>query len=1165
MLFRFAITTFLSLLFYLNSFGQSYAISNATVSDCFADFTDSNAGDAVTPSFYGHNEDFTFSICPSGADSVILSFASFCSEVNLDVITFYDGPNTASPLIGVPYSGQVSIPPIIATSGCLTIHFESDASVACTGWQASWQSVINIPDNPVIDPIPNPSCNTNSLIFSLDQTLLCSGVNAANLSIFGPSNQSITNVTPIGCSGGSTNTIQVDFTPGLNANGNYSIQFINEFLDACDSLWTLTAFGNFSVNDCPISLEIESPDTQICIGTCTSLEAVAWGGDGNYSFVWNNGLPPNAGPHVVCPTVSTMYTATVTDGSGAPAGTAQIMVEIIPPVVLPADFTLCQSDPNVDLDAIPNTGYWLGPCIGNDTITGIFHPSWCSPGVKTVYHVNGGCVDSMEITINPMSVGATNQLVCPGSPPFDIWTNNPGGTFTGTGITNTSQGTFDPVLAGPGVHNINYSNPPCADRMKIITVGTASIQADDTLCSNEDIFEPVFSPQGGTWTGPGVTNWYWCRFDPGIAGPGTHDLIYTYGNCADTLRITVIEIDAGSNLTVCPEEVPFNLTGSPATGVWSGQGILDSLLGTFDPGFNAISDFDVYVTYSFNGCSDLKRIRGIQTAIGVDPLGTYCNYANDLTLDLNNTDRVPAGGTWSGVGITNSNANGTFSPPVAGSGIHTLYYTNNTCVDSTTVQVYLDPLLQDTTVCIVQTAFNLPTAVVGGVWTGNGIVNPTTGTFLASLAGIGTHYIYYITPDDCYYDMFVTVDSLPSVSLNGLPDIWCFADTNFTIVSNPIGGIWSGASTDSVFNPVDLGFGVHTVSYTMGNGQCAVSTSKSIQIRDTLQVSPFFIDTFLCSGSFIRIGANAEGGDLLNYSFSWDQGLGNSSEIVFEADSTNTYTVSLNDGCSDEATASTTINMHPDFDFQVDTSNQVCFELDGWIKIIPSPAGNFTYAWEHDTTLTTDSIVGVAGQFYEVLITNENTSCSKEASVTIPSFGQIVADFLAVPNDECVDLLNPEFYFIDQSIGGVEGIWSFDDGSSLNYVPFENIYHLYQDTGSYDVVLQITNDGGCFDQQVLRVCVLPKTLVIAPTAFTPNGDGVNDNFFLRTVGVSKVLLSIYNRWGEKVFETDNVEDVWDGTFKNQKQEIGAYTWQVKFYSLEDQTLQLEKGIVQLIR
>ena len=1149
----------------INVPAQSYSISNATVNDCYADFTDSDEGNSVMPSFYGHNEDYTFSICPSGADSIVLSFASFCSELNLDVISFYDGPDLTSPQIGISYSGIVNIPPIIATSGCLTVHFVSDASVACEGWQASWTSIITTPDNPTFAPIVNPSCNTNSLTLTLDQDVVCNAVNAANFSMFGPSGQTVTAVTPLNCVNGSSNTLQVDFTPGLNSNGNYTVQFSSDFLDACDSLWQLTAFGNFAVSDCPISLDIQSPDTLICTGTCTTLEAVAWGGDGNYAYNWNNGLPASAGPHNVCPLNTTTYTCSVTDGSGAPAGFDQITVVVVPPAILPPNFTICQSDPNVDLDAVPNTGYWDGPCFGNDTLAGIFHPGWCGTGVKSIYYNNGGCIDSMEITITPMSVGATNQLVCPGSPPFNIWTNNPGGVFTGTGITDAALGTFDPVLAGPGVHNINYSNPPCSDRTKIITVGTATIQADDTLCINSDRLTPVFNPKGGTWTGPGVTNWYWCRFDAGNAGPGSHDLIYTYGSCSDTLRITVIDIDAGSNMTVCPFEAPFNMLGLPAGGLWTGSGIVDPILGTFNPNVNAGNNYTIDVSYSLNGCSDTIIMRGRNTVIGVSPLDSFCHYNSDFTLNYTNTERTPDGGSWSGTGVSNTSSNGTFSPALAGPGDNYIYYTANTCVDSILVTVFPDPFLSDTSICIEHSAFDLATAVPGGLWIGDGIVNPLTGTFLPSLAGLGIHNIVYVTPDSCFYSMDITVDSLPTINLNGLPDSWCFADTNFIITVSPAGGVWGGAGLDSMVNPISLGSGVHTVSYTIGSGECAASSSKAIQVLDTLKITPAFTDTSVCPGEYVRLEVSASGGDFLNYGFSWDLGLGGASEIVLQADSNNTYTATLTDGCSDEVSASVNVIVYPDFNLAFDSSASVCFGLNGWVSVAPNPSGLYNYVWEGDSSLNADSIPGIAGRFYDVIVENQLTGCTQSGSIKIPSFGQIVADFLATPNDRCVDLLDPEFYFIDQSIGGDSGTWNYGDGSSSAYEAFENLYHEYEDTGTYQVVLQIVNEGGCMDEQVLSVCVAPKTLVIAPTAFSPNNDGVNDVFFVRTIGANELSLSVYNRWGELVFETNDIEQAWDGSFQNNLQEIGTYTWRLSYFSVEKKKDELVKGSFQLIR
>jgi hypothetical protein len=77
-----------------NVFSQTFNMSNLTVNDCNGTFLDS---DNTSTGNYNHNENLVFSICPNGADSIIMNFSSFCTEQNLDVITFYDGPNTSSP------------------------------------------------------------------------------------------------------------------------------------------------------------------------------------------------------------------------------------------------------------------------------------------------------------------------------------------------------------------------------------------------------------------------------------------------------------------------------------------------------------------------------------------------------------------------------------------------------------------------------------------------------------------------------------------------------------------------------------------------------------------------------------------------------------------------------------------------------------------------------------------------------------------------------------------------------------------------------------------------------------------------------------------------------------------------------------------------------------
>ncbi len=99
---------------------------------------------------------------------------------------------------------------------------------------------------------------------------------------------------------------------------------------------------------------------------------------------------------------------------------------------------------------------------------------------------------------------------------------------------------------------------------------------------------------------------------------------------------------------------------------------------------------------------------------------------------------------------------------------------------------------------------------------------------------------------------------------------------------------------------------------------------------------------------------------------------------------------------------------------------------------------------------------------------------------------------------------------------------------------------------------------------MVDVKAYPTETLNIPSAFTPNGDGRNDCFGLRTANlVSPFQFEVYNRWGQKVFETFNTSICWDGTFKGTAQPGDAYVWQVRVKGECGDTY--KKGTVVLIR
>ncbi|MGZ3901730.1 MAG: T9SS type B sorting domain-containing protein, partial [Bacteroidia bacterium] len=147
----------------------------------------------------------------------------------------------------------------------------------------------------------------------------------------------------------------------------------------------------------------------------------------------------------------------------------------------------------------------------------------------------------------------------------------------------------------------------------------------------------------------------------------------------------------------------------------------------------------------------------------------------------------------------------------------------------------------------------------------------------------------------------------------------------------------------------------------------------------------------------------------------------------------------------------------------------------------------------------------------------------------------------------------------------ITSVWSFDNGtSSVTASPIVNT--TYTSPGTYTVVM-IATRGGCIDTayQVVKVDI-PSKLEI-PNVFTPNGDGSNDLFFLHTTNITSITASIFDRWGNKVYEvtseTGNI--AWDG--KNQEGKecpAGTYFYIIKSTGKDTKTYD-QKGNVSLYR
>jgi gliding motility-associated-like protein len=206
----------------------------------------------------------------------------------------------------------------------------------------------------------------------------------------------------------------------------------------------------------------------------------------------------------------------------------------------------------------------------------------------------------------------------------------------------------------------------------------------------------------------------------------------------------------------------------------------------------------------------------------------------------------------------------------------------------------------------------------------------------------------------------------------------------------------------------------------------------------------------------------------------------------------------------------------------------------------------------------------VPGTYTIVLVANDPNTCNKTdtARTTIIVYDKPIANFSFSPVAPIVN--TPNIFSNQSSANAVRWIWKFGDGDTLLTNSRADITHQYNKTDKFDACQIAFNQVGCSDTFCLPVQAIIDPLLDIPNAFTPNSGDINSVIMVRGFGIAKMKFTIYNRWGQKVFETANRSQGWDGRVKGvvQPMDVYAYTLDVEFF---DGTKTTKKGDITLIR
>lgn len=401
----------------------------------------------------------------------------------------------------------------------------------------------------------------------------------------------------------------------------------------------------------------------------------------------------------------------------------------------------------------------------------------------------------------------------------------------------------------------------------------------------------------------------------------------------------------------------------------------------------------------------------------------------------------------------------------------------------------------------------------------------------------------------------------------------CFGDCNGSITVTPVGGVppftytWipnvsaSGSATG-------LCAGTYSVSVADASG-CSSSSSFVITQPPQLTLSLAGNNT-ICSGVSTTITATS-GGGVGPYTVSWDNSLPNGNSQTVSPITTTTYNATVTDanGCSITQPFTVTVNSTPTAAFT--PSPGTC--PPALVSFTDNSIGGSTYSWNFgdpssssntSTQQNPTHVYGQAGTYDVTLIVTSAAGCSDtsiiNSAVFIPNFS--AANFTV--NDTVVSELTPSVVFTDLSSGGTNCVFYFGDGDSVNTCNFGNLPHTYPATGTYTAMMVVTNAQGCADTFYLTVIVEQETMIYLPNAFTPNSNGLNESFLAYGTNVDDFNMMIFDRWGNLLFESDDISKGWDGTSHSQFCQQDVYAWRITYADKRGKKYQ-RVGHVTLIR
>lgn len=546
----------------------------------------------------------------------------------------------------------------------------------------------------------------------------------------------------------------------------------------------------------------------------------------------------------------TISALSLSNCSGTMNGSANIVVNTLPSFSLSAGSTTISSGGNTQLQAsnLSNVSYSWSPItnmVGNTTRNPVVSPTTTTTYTCTVTNNITGCLsrDSITITVLPAPTvdAGSDFAVCASSSPVTLNGSPAGGTWAGTGMSGS---TFTPP-ATAGSYNLTYTVTQLGVSYSDVVVATVNpkpsvaLSAFSAVCTGSPVITlSGGSPIGGSYTVNGNSA---TTFNPSSSGNYTIVYSYTNANGCSNSATRILTVNQTTAVSITSSRDSVNQGGSVSltatnlplgTYTWSPSATLSASNTQI-----VIATPSTTTTYSVTGTNLSGCPYTASKTIVVLSIPTV-NAGSDTTLCQNSLGLAlvgsPAGGTWSGSGVSGS----TFNPSTVGTFTITYTYAQlgSNFTDTRVITVVANPtvsLAAFSAVCEGAPAFALSGgSPTGGTYTVNG--NPAT-NFNPSSPGTYTVIYSFTNGSGCRATATrtITVNAKSTISWSALGSV-SIIDPAIVLngTATPTGGVYTGTGvslngSNYEFNPSVAGAGSYTLTYTYVNANGCTSTATN--------------------------------------------------------------------------------------------------------------------------------------------------------------------------------------------------------------------------------------------------------------------------------------------------------------------------------------------------